>query len=139
MNDLIDDLINESMKSLDTNDIPIGALVIKDNKIIGRGHNFRLGCPDVTNHAEIIAIRDAEQYLNDWRLSDCDLYVTLEPCNMCYEVIKSSRIKNVYYLLENNEKHMYNKTNKCTIKMNDINVEKYKKILKDFFKNKIRS
>lgn len=79
------------------NEVPIGAVVVKDGQIIGRGHNMRERFQDVTYHAEILAIMEACEKLHSWRLEDCDLYVTLEPCIMCSGAIVNARIKNVYY------------------------------------------
>lgn len=130
----INEIIKESLKSLKTKDVPIGAIVVYDNKIIGRGHNNRLNTNDVTNHAEIIAIKKASKKTGDWRLNECDLYVTLKPCSMCMEVIKQSRIINVYYLLDKLDyKKEYNNTHVCNIK-DDDNKNKYNRILSDFFK-----
>ena len=64
-------------------DIPVGAVIVKDGEVIATGFNTKEQDNDVTSHAEIIAIRKAEKILNNWRLEDCDLYVTLEPCPMC--------------------------------------------------------
>ena len=108
MNNYIDEIIKETEKSYDNLDIPIGAIVVKNGVIIGRGHNERVEVPDVTNHAEIMAIREAEKYINDWRLNGCDLYVTLYPCDMCIEIIKAARVDNVYYLLEKDNKEIRN-------------------------------
>ena len=79
------------------NEVPIGAVVVKDNQIIGRGHNMREHFQDVTYHAEMLAIREACDALHSWRLEDCDLYVTLEPCIMCSGAIIHSRLRQVYY------------------------------------------
>ncbi|WP_321368594.1 tRNA adenosine(34) deaminase TadA [uncultured Desulfuromusa sp.] len=73
-------------------EVPIGAVVVHDGQIIGRGHNLRETSNDPTTHAEIIAIRDAARKLNSWRLLDCTLYVTLEPCVMCMGAIILARI-----------------------------------------------
>ncbi len=87
--------INEAKKS--GRDVPVGAVVVKNGDVIATAHNERELDNDVTSHAEILAIRKAEQVLGNWRLDDCDLYVTLEPCPMCGWVILQSRIKNVYF------------------------------------------
>ena len=79
------------------NEVPIGAVVVKDNQIIGRGHNMREHFQDVTYHAEMLAIMEACERLHSWRLEDCDLYVTLEPCIMCSGAIINARIANLYY------------------------------------------
>ena len=73
-------------------EVPIGAVVVLDGQIIGRGHNLRETSNDPTTHAEIIAIQQAAKKLNSWRLLDCTLYVTLEPCVMCMGAIILARI-----------------------------------------------
>ena len=78
-------------------DIAIGAVIAKDGKIISSAHNQKELLKDVTAHAEILAIREAEQKLSNWRLEDCEMYVTLEPCPMCAWAIIQSRIKTVYF------------------------------------------
>lgn len=87
--------ISEAKKS--GRDVPVGAVVVKNGDVIATAHNERELDNDVTSHAEILAIRKAEQVLGNWRLDDCDLYVTLEPCPMCGWAILQSRIKNVYF------------------------------------------
>ncbi|MCR4581150.1 MAG: nucleoside deaminase [Bacilli bacterium] len=133
MYNYIDELLELANKAENGKDIPVGAIVVLNNKIIGRGYNNRVVTNDPTGHAEINSIKEASKYLNDWRLSDCDLYVTLEPCDMCLEVIKESRIKNVYYLLENKEKHKYKRTNVCIYNVDKKIVEQYQKKLSEFF------
>lgn len=78
-------------------EVPIGAVVVKDGKIVGRGHNKREYGKNALYHAEILAINEACKNLNGWRLFDCDMYVTLEPCPMCAGAIINSRIKNLYF------------------------------------------
>ena len=78
-------------------EIPVGAVIVKDGEIISAAVNKKESENDVTSHAEIIAIREASKKLNRWRLDDCDLYVTLEPCPMCAWAIINSHIKNDYF------------------------------------------
>lgn len=78
-------------------EIPVGALIVKDGEVIAETFNQKEITNDVTAHAEILAIREAEQKLGRWRLDDCEMYVTLEPCPMCAWAIVSSRIKAVYF------------------------------------------
>ena len=78
-------------------EIPVGAVVVKDGEIISCACNKKEAERDVTSHAEILAIREAAKKLGKWRLDDCDLYVTLEPCPMCAWAIINARIKNVYF------------------------------------------
>ena len=78
-------------------EIPVGAVILKDGEVISSAYNRKELENDVTSHAEILAIREASKKLGRWRLDDCDLYVTLEPCPMCAWAIINSRIKNVYF------------------------------------------
>lgn len=87
----------EAQKAYLIGEVPIGAVVVHDGIIIGRGHNLREHLNDGIAHAEIIAIEEACRYLNSWRLIDCDLYVTIEPCIMCSGAIINTRIKNVCF------------------------------------------
>ena len=89
--------LKEAKKALLKDEIPIGCVIVKNDKIIARGHNLRESKNLVTSHAEIEAISKANKKLKSWRLVDCDLYVTVEPCIMCAGAIIQSRIKNVYY------------------------------------------
>lgn len=81
-------------------EVPVGAVIVRDGKIIGRGHNRTRIDRDPTAHAEIVAIRQATQSLGNDRLEDCDLWVTLEPCTMCAGAIAHARIKRLYYAAE---------------------------------------
>ena len=78
-------------------DVPVSAVIVKNGEIIAFAQNERELDNDVTSHAEILAIRKAEKVLNNWRLDDCEMYVTLEPCPMCAWAILQSRIKTVYF------------------------------------------
>ena len=135
MNDeYLKQLIKLAKKASKKKEVPISAIIVKDGKIISKAFNKRIKNNNVLDHAEIMAIRKAEKKLKDWRLFDCDLYVTLKPCSMCETIIKQARIKNVYYLLEKlNSKKEYNKTNFIKISENE---QMYHNILQDFFKKK---
>ena len=89
--------LKEAQKAYEKLEVPVGCVIVKDGKIIARAHNLKESKTDTTKHAEIIAIQKASKKLQSWRLIDCDLYVTLEPCAMCAGAIIQSRIKNVYY------------------------------------------
>ena len=93
----------EAKLGLKNNEIPIGAIIVKDNKIIGRGHNQVELLNDPTAHAEMIAITSAANSLNNWRLDQCDMYVTLEPCAMCAGAIVKSRLRNIFFGSYNND------------------------------------
>jgi tRNA(adenine34) deaminase len=87
----------EAQKAYEQDEVPIGAVVVKDGKIIGRGHNLRETHKDPTLHAEIIALRQASQWLGGWRLSGCELYVTIEPCPMCAGAMIQARIDRLVF------------------------------------------
>ena len=89
--------INEAKKALALNEVPVGAIVIKENKVISAGFNSVIRDHSVTAHAEINAINSACKMINNYRLVNCDLYVTLEPCHMCAKAIVDARIDNVYF------------------------------------------
>lgn len=89
--------LKEARKAYELEECPIGCVIVKDNKIISRAHNLRITHNCSLSHAEILAIKKACKKLDSWRLSDCDLYVTLEPCTMCSGAIIQSRIRKVYF------------------------------------------
>ena len=89
--------IKEAKKAEQMDEVPIGCVIVKDDKIIARGHNLRESKQQSIAHAEIIAIQKACKKLGTWRLEDCTLYVTLEPCPMCSGAILQSRVKTVVY------------------------------------------
>lgn len=89
--------IEEAKKAEAKLEVPIGAVVVLNGEIIGRGHNVRELTHDATTHAEMIAIREANQHLGNWRLEDTQLFVTLEPCPMCSGAMILSRVKELYY------------------------------------------
>ena len=87
--------INQARKALILNEVPIGCVIVCDGKVIGRGYNRRNTDKTTLGHAEITAIKKASKVVGDWRLEDCTLYVTLEPCQMCAGAIVQARIPNV--------------------------------------------
>ena len=87
----------QAQKAYEKDEIPVGAIVVKEGKVIGRGYNQREMLNDPTAHAEIIAITAAANTIEDWRLNDCVLYVTKEPCAMCAGAIINSRLKMVVF------------------------------------------
>ena len=133
MDKYIDVCLDEARISYQQSDVPIGAIIVKNGEIIAKSHNTREMDKSILGHAEINAILSASKLLNRWNLSDCELYVTLEPCSMCKEVIKQARIKKVYYLLT---KLSFKKEFDRTIfaKIDNDDELMYAKILSDFFK-----
>ncbi len=123
------------------NDIPVGAVIVKDEKILACACNEKEKTDEITAHAEIIAIRTAEKLLKNWRLEDCELYVTLEPCPMCAWAILQSRIKAVYFgSYDNQYGAMGSKLNLSQISNSKILVRggilenECDKLLKDYFR-----
>ena len=93
--------IDEAKKAFAKGEVPIGAVIVKDGEIIARGHNLTETANDATSHAEINAIREASEVLGNWRLSGCEMYVTVEPCTMCAGACLTSRLDAVYAGTEN--------------------------------------
>ena len=87
--------LKEAKKAYGKLEVPVGAVIVKDGKIIARAHNIKEEKKDTTKHAEILAISKASKKLDSWRLTDCEMYVTLEPCSMCAGALIQSRIKKV--------------------------------------------
>lgn len=141
MEKVFDVTINLAKKAYKKNEVPVGAVIVFNNKIISKAYNRRSRKNDITSHAEILAIKKAAKKIGDWRLNNCDLYVTLEPCSMCKEVIKQSRINNVYYLIDKYDfKKEYNRTNfeKVNGKEYSFQQKSYSKLLSTFFKLKCK-
>ena len=136
--------LKEAKKAYEKDEIPVGAVIVKDNKIIARAHNLKEGKNNAICQAEILAKQKACKKLGSWGLLDCEMYVTLEACSMCAGALINSRIKKIY-IGTNDEK-----TGACGSKLNllkdfkfnhNVEIEQYilkdecEKILKDFFKN----
>ena len=135
--------LKEAQKAYDKEEIPVGAVIVKDNKIIAKAHNLKELKKTAIAHAEILAIQKANKKLQNWRLLNCDLYVTLEPCMMCLGAIISSRIKNIYIGTidpKNEEQEAENRLKEYEKKYG-INIkigilqEECEDILKKFFKD----
>lgn len=91
----MEEALKEAKKAYEINEVPIGAVIVKDNIIIARGYNLRETKKDPTMHAEIIAIKEAAKFVGGWRLLGCTMYVTIEPCAMCAGALINSRIANL--------------------------------------------
>jgi len=89
--------LQEAQLAFDKDEVPVGAVIVQDNRIIGRGHNLTESLKDATAHAEMIAITSAAEKVGDWRLDDCILFSTIEPCAMCAGAAVLSRIKTIIY------------------------------------------
>lgn len=135
--------LKEAKKAYEKLEVPVGAVIVKEGKIIARAHNLKESKKDTTKHAEILAIQKASQKLNTWRLNDCEMYVTLEPCTMCAGALIQARLGKLYIGT------MDYKTGACGSVLNvledypfnhkieyetGILKEECEKILQDFFK-----
>ena len=118
-------------KAIKHNEVPVAALIVYNNKIIAKSYNKVEKNNSVLNHAEINVIKKANKILKNWRLDNCELYITLEPCEMCKSIIKKSRIKKVYYYSKQNEYKTENDPNYEFIKNKSFSDK-----LSNFFKNK---
>ena len=125
----LSELIDKAIKD---DEVPVAAIIIKNNKIIAKAYNKVNKTNNILDHAEILAIKKASKKLNNWRLNDCELYVTLEPCSMCKEIIKKSRLNKVYYYIKQNEYKTESNTNYEYISTNTL----FSSTLSQFFKNK---
>ena len=126
-------LLKLTEKAYKKNEVPIAALIVYNNKVVSKAYNKRHNQNDVLGHAEILAIKKASKKLKSWHLTGCNLYVTVEPCNMCKSVINEAKIDNVYYFLKNNKiKQFKTKYKYVDIKDNYI----FKEKIQSFFKNK---
>lgn len=139
----MEEALKEAQKALKKDEVPIGAVIVKDGKIIARGRNSREKSQNALKHAEIIAINKACKKLKSWRLDGCEIYVTLEPCPMCAGAIANARISKVVYgaketTSEDNLCELILKSNRLNHKPNiEYRENKFcKDILQDFFKNK---
>lgn len=95
--------LEEAQKAFYEGEIPVGAVIVYNDKVIAQAHNLKEKTNCSINHAEIIAIKEACNKLGTWRLNDCDVYLTMEPCLMCCGALIQSRINKVYYLLNNDK------------------------------------
>lgn len=136
--EIIYKLLQLTKKSEKINDFPVSAIITYNGKVLSTGYNKRIKTNCTTDHAEIIAIKKANKKLKNWRLSDCEMFVTLEPCDMCKNVIKESRINKIYFLFERNPlKKQYSKTVFKKISLNnDEKVNQYLKKIESFFLDK---
>ncbi|EPB8176846.1 nucleoside deaminase [Clostridium perfringens] len=136
--------LEEAEKAREKGEVPVGAVIVKDGEIIARAHNLKETLKDPTAHAEILAIREACNKLNNWRLHGCEMYVTLEPCPMCAGAILQSRLSKIYIgtfddttgaagsvvnILQNNNLNYF-------LEVVWENDEKCSKILTKFFKDR---
>ena len=140
----IDLTIDEGKKALKIGEIPVGAVIVKNNKIIGRGYNLKENKKSVIGHAEIMAIEEACNTIGDWRLNGAEMYVTLEPCPMCTSAIIQSRISKLHIGTFNKDMGACgsvidianNRYLNSHININWLYNEECSKLITDFFKKR---
>lgn len=137
--------VEEAKKAYNCGEVPIGAVIVKDGKIIAKAHNIKEKKQVVTKHAELIVIEKASNKLNNWRLNGCDIYITLEPCPMCASAIKQARIDNVYCGLSNSDKNNRkiideifkgDRTNGKVVSYYDLEPKEISVLMNNFFKQR---
>lgn len=137
--------LKEAQKAFLLDEVPVGCVIVKDNKVIARAHNIRETQKDPCGHAEVVAIRKAAKKLGDWQLVNCDLYVTVEPCIMCAGSIIQARIAGIYYGTEDFKGGALGSSinvleaqnlNHHPIVVSGILKEECSEIIKKYFKNK---
>ena len=140
--------IEEAKLAFDEGEVPVGCVVVYDNKVIASAHNKKEQMKNVTKHAEILAVEKASSILENWRLDGCDVYVTLEPCPMCASALKQARVNHIYCGLSNSDSNNFgiissilkkDKNNSEVFITNDLAVEKVDLLMKSFFENRRNS
>ena len=142
--DLIEVALDEAQIAYNLNEVPVGAVIVRNGEIIAKAHNLKRSTNNIMNHAEIISIIEASNYVGDWRLNDCEMYITLEPCPMCAGAIVQSRINKIYIGAESNiksnrqliENILQNTEADHRVEIEYLNNLKCSKILTVFFSNK---
>lgn len=137
--------LKEATKAYERDEVPIGAVIVKDGQILAKAHNQKETKQNVAEHAEMIAIRKASKKIKNWRLSDCEIYITLEPCPMCASAIHQARISKVYYgctIGEKNNSEIIEKIfsttnrNQKITHVENLNLDECHQIIQQFFKDK---
>ena len=127
--------IKQAHKALKCDEVPVGAVIVKNNKIISQAYNKKEKTKNVTKHAEIIAISRASKKLKNWRLDDCEIYVTMEPCMMCCGAIEQSRIKTIIYGVKNENSGFTDNLKNVKI-ISQVCEDTCKEIVQSFFKKR---
>lgn len=125
--------VKEAEKAFKKGEVPVGAVIIKNNKVIAKAYNKVEKNKNATSHAEILAISKASKKMNNWRLNGCEMYVTLEPCEMCKSAIKLCRIDKVYFCIKKDKKINFESENYCHL---NSKMKESLKLLQDFFKER---
>ena len=127
--------IKQAKKAIKYNEVPVGSIIVKNNKIISGAYNKKEKSKNVIKHAEILAISKACKKTKNWRLDDCTLYITMEPCMMCCGAIEQSRIKKIVYGVRN-ENYGFTSNLKNVEIISQVCEDECKKIVQSFFKKR---
>lgn len=127
--------LKEAKKALKYDEVPVGAIIVKNNKVIAKAFNKKEKTKNVTKHAEIIAISKACKKIKNWRLDDCIIYVTMEPCMMCSGAIEQARIKKIVYGVKN-QNYGYTSNLKNIKIISQVCENECKKLVQSFFKKR---
>ena len=141
-NKYMDIAYKEAQKAFKNNEVPVGCVIVLNDKILAKSYNKKVLKGDVCAHAEVNAIKKAAKKIGDWRLDNMEMYITLEPCPMCASVIQQSRIKKIYIgtkssfksLSEIDQKILNNKEFYHQVEVQYINDKRCSEILSEFFK-----
>lgn len=141
----MDMAILEAKKAALEDEVPVGCVIVFNDNVISKAYNKKESLKMVTGHAEIIALEEASNKMNNWHLDGCDVYITLEPCPMCASALKQARVNHIYCGLSNSDKNNFkiisdilqsDRTNPSVAITNDLAVEKVSTLLKNFFENR---
>ena len=127
--------IQQAKKAYKSEEVPIGAIIVKNNKIISKAYNKKEKTKNVVKHAEIIAITKACEKIKNWRLDDCEIYVTMEPCMMCCGAIQQARIKKIVYGIKNENYGCTNLLQNIEI-ISQVREKECKTLIQSFFKKR---
>lgn len=137
--------ISEAEKAMKVGEVPVGCVIVHNREVIASAYNQKETLNDATKHAEMIAITEASKKMHNWRLENCDIYITLEPCPMCASAIKQARLHHVFCGLANSDSSNSiviqkifekDKNNRAVLFTNNLAVEKVELLLKNFFLNR---
>ena len=142
--DFINIALDEAKKAYKINEVPVGAVMVLDGKVIAKAHNLKRNTNNVMNHAEIMCINAASKQIGDWRLNECEMYVTLEPCPMCAGALVQARVRKIYIGSESNiksnkdiiQKILQNSEYNHFVEIEYLNNKDCSQILTEFFSNK---
>ena len=134
----MDMALEEAKLAYEIGEIPVGCVIVRNNIVIAKAHNCKESKKNSIMHAELLAVDRACQFVKDWRLDECILYTTLEPCMMCMGAIIESRISKIFYGAKSKNEQMYvvDKIKAKKVSIVNVHDERCSTILSDFFKNK---